>query len=145
MEQKNPRKPSHPEDEEKHKSAYDLLERQRAERAAKEAAAAAHAEEKHSKAYELLERQRAERAGKEAADQTKAAPAASPVPPITPQAFIAEHTVVSGDTLSGIALKYYGSAAREKWMAIYEANKEIIGSNPGLIRVGQVFNIPDLD
>ncbi len=57
----------------------------------------------------------------------------------------AEHTVVSGDTLSGMAQKYYGSAVREKWMAIYEANKEIIGDNPSLIRVGQVLQIPELD
>ncbi|RMG95188.1 MAG: LysM peptidoglycan-binding domain-containing protein [Chloroflexi bacterium] len=70
----------------------------------------------------------------------KAAPAPSAQPP-----FIAEHTVVSGDTLSGIAAKYYNSAAREKWMAIYEANKEIIGDNPSLIRPGQVLKIPKLD
>ena len=59
--------------------------------------------------------------------------------------WMGEHTVVSGDTLSGIALKFYGSAARDKWMAIYEANKEIIGDNPSLIRVGQTFKIPNLD
>jgi nucleoid-associated protein YgaU len=58
---------------------------------------------------------------------------------------IAEHTVVSGDTLSGIALRYYGSAARAKWMAIYEANKETIGNNPNLIRIGQKLTIPALD
>lgn len=58
--------------------------------------------------------------------------------------YIATHVVVSGDTLSGIALKYYGSAVREKWMAIYEANKETIGDNPSMIRVGQTLNIPQL-
>jgi len=56
----------------------------------------------------------------------------------------AEHTVVSGDTLSGLAAKYYGSGSRENWMAIYEANKEEIGDNPSLIRVGQVLQIPEL-
>lgn len=56
-----------------------------------------------------------------------------------------EHTVVSGDTLSGLAKKYYGSAEREKWMAIYDANKETIGDNPSAIRVGQVLQIPELD
>jgi nucleoid-associated protein YgaU len=56
----------------------------------------------------------------------------------------AEHTVVSGDSLSAIASQYYGSGAKEKWMAIYEANKEIIGDNPSLIRVGQVLKIPKL-
>jgi len=58
--------------------------------------------------------------------------------------YIAEHTVVSGDSLSGIALKYYGSTARDKWMLIYEENKKIIGDNPNLIRPGQVFKIPKL-
>jgi nucleoid-associated protein YgaU len=57
----------------------------------------------------------------------------------------AEHTVVSGDTLSGLAAKYYGSGSRENWMAIYEANKEEIGDNPSLIRVGQVLQIPELE
>ena len=60
-------------------------------------------------------------------------------------AILAEHTVASGDTLSGLAAKYYGSAARENWMAIYEANKDEIGDNPSLIRVGQVLQIPELD
>ena len=57
--------------------------------------------------------------------------------------YIAQHKVVSGDTMSGLALKYYGSAVREKWMHIYEANKELIGDNPAFIKVGQVINIPE--
>ncbi len=57
---------------------------------------------------------------------------------------VAEHTVVAGDSLSAIAGSYYGSATKEKWMAIYEANKEIIGDNPSLIRPGQVLKIPEL-
>jgi len=56
--------------------------------------------------------------------------------------YIAEHTVASGETLSHIALKHYGSAAKEKWMLIFEANKEVIGDNPNLIRPGQVLKIP---
>ena len=60
------------------------------------------------------------------------------------KSIMAEHTVASGDTLSHIAQKYYKSADREKWMAIYEANKEIIGDNPSLIRAGQVLQIPSL-
>lgn len=57
--------------------------------------------------------------------------------------YIAQHKVVAGDTMSGLALKYYGSAVREKWMHIYEANKELIGDNPAFIKVGQVLNIPE--
>ena len=55
-----------------------------------------------------------------------------------------KHVVESGETLSHIALKYYGSAAKEKWMTIYEANKSIIGDNPNKIRVGQELVIPEL-
>ena len=62
----------------------------------------------------------------------------------TTTAILAEHTVASGDTLTHIAQKYYNSTARDKWMSIYEANKEIIGDNPSLIRVGQSLKIPML-
>jgi len=58
--------------------------------------------------------------------------------------FMATHTVKEGDTLSGIALKYYKSAAKEKWMAIYLANKAVIGDDPGLIKPGQELKIPEL-
>lgn len=52
------------------------------------------------------------------------------------------YTVVPGDTLSGIALKFYGDASR--WPEIHEANKDII-ENPNLIYPGQTFVIPDDD
>lgn len=58
--------------------------------------------------------------------------------------YIAEHTVGGGETLSHIALKYYGSAAKEKWMKIYEANKGVIGDDPNKVRAGQVLKIPEL-
>jgi nucleoid-associated protein YgaU len=57
--------------------------------------------------------------------------------------FKAEHTVVSGETLSSISMKYYDSADRDDWMAIYEANKEVIGDNPNLIKPDQVLKIPE--
>jgi nucleoid-associated protein YgaU len=56
---------------------------------------------------------------------------------------VTEYTVASGDTLSAIAQKHYGSQVN--WKKIYEANKETIGDNPSLIRAGQVLTIPDLD
>lgn len=56
--------------------------------------------------------------------------------------FIAEHKVVSGENLSVISQKYYNTQAN--FRLIYEANKEIIGDNPNLIRVGQVLKIPKL-
>jgi nucleoid-associated protein YgaU len=57
--------------------------------------------------------------------------------------YIATHTVESGDTLSGLAKKFYGSEAQAYWMEIYEANKEVIGDNPNVILIGQVLNIPE--
>lgn len=49
------------------------------------------------------------------------------------------HTVVRGDTLWGIAKKYYGNGAQ--YTKIYNANKDKI-KNPNHIYVGQVFTIP---
>lgn len=50
------------------------------------------------------------------------------------------YTVKSGDCLWNIAKKYYGNGADYK--KIYNANKKIIGSNPNIIKVGQVLTIP---
>ena len=46
------------------------------------------------------------------------------------------YTVVSGDTLSGIASKY-GTT----WQTIYNNNRDIIGSNPNLIKPGQILKV----
>lgn len=57
-------------------------------------------------------------------------------PPLTGESY----TVVKGDYLRKLALRFYGSG--DKWPTIYEANKAIIGSNPDLIYPGQVLVIP---
>lgn len=62
-----------------------------------------------------------------------------------PNKIIAEHIIKKGQTLSEIALKYYGSARKEKWMAIVEANPDVIDPKTLLIRPGWVINIPDLN
>ncbi len=49
------------------------------------------------------------------------------------------HTVKRGDTLWGIAKKYYGNGAQ--YTKIYNANRDKI-KNPNLIYTGQVFTIP---
>ena len=51
------------------------------------------------------------------------------------------HTVVSGETLGGIAKHYFKNAM--KYKEIFEANKGIL-DNPDLIKVGQVLDIPNL-
>lgn len=57
---------------------------------------------------------------------------------------IAEHTVAAGETLSHISQKYYKQTARPYWEVIYEANKAVIGDNPGMIKVGIKLSIPEL-
>ena len=52
------------------------------------------------------------------------------------------HTVVSGDSLSKIAKKYYGNAM--KYPVIFEANKPML-KDPDKIYPGQVLRIPNLD
>lgn len=56
--------------------------------------------------------------------------------------FIAEHTVVAGENLSFISQKYYGTQAN--FRILYEANRDVIGDNMNLIRVGQKLRIPKL-
>jgi nucleoid-associated protein YgaU len=51
-----------------------------------------------------------------------------------------EYVVKSGDSLSKIAKELLGDGSR--WPEIYEANKDVIGDNPNLIKPGQKLNIP---
>ncbi|WP_350247778.1 LysM peptidoglycan-binding domain-containing protein (plasmid) [Rhodococcus sp. D-6] len=55
----------------------------------------------------------------------------------TPQT---EHTVAPTETLSEIALETTGDA--DNWPALYEANEDVIGSDPNLIHPGQVIVLP---
>lgn len=47
------------------------------------------------------------------------------------------YTVVSGDTLSGIASRYH----LPNWQELYNKNKAVIGGNPNLIKPGQVLQL----
>jgi len=49
------------------------------------------------------------------------------------------YEIVSGDTLSGIAKKFYGNGSA--YMRIFEANREVI-KDPDKIYVGQKIRIP---
>ncbi|MBN1818729.1 MAG: LysM peptidoglycan-binding domain-containing protein [Sedimentisphaerales bacterium] len=50
------------------------------------------------------------------------------------------HLVQPGETLSGIAMKYYGSS--EKWKTIIDANRDKL-SSPDQLRLGMRLTIPD--
>lgn len=52
------------------------------------------------------------------------------------------YTVQSGDSLSRIATKFYGSGSANNVNKIYYSNMTTIGSNPNLIRPGQKLYIP---
>ena len=56
------------------------------------------------------------------------------------QAGARTYAVQAGDTLSGIAQRFYGVA--DDWRGLYTANDSEI-SNPGLIFVGQVLRLPE--
>lgn len=68
-------------------------------------------------------------------------PASVPAPPPPPEkpTVPATHTVVAGDTLSGISKKYYGTPAR--WREIYEANR-VSMSSPSALKIGMVLKLP---
>lgn len=48
------------------------------------------------------------------------------------------HVVVSGDTLSELALRYTGDA---DWRELHEMNRKVVGDNPHLILPGQVLQV----
>src|SRR5438270_8446018 len=52
------------------------------------------------------------------------------------------YSVQQGDTLSGIAQQAYGDG--NQWQVIYNANTQVIGNDPNLIRPGEVLYIPQL-
>lgn len=75
----------------------------------------------------------------------KAPPAPAPeaeteaVTATEPEEKIELYVIESGDTLGGIAKKYYGKASA--YMRIFEANREVI-QDPDKIFVGQTIRIP---
>jgi len=52
------------------------------------------------------------------------------------------YTVQPGDSLFSIAQQAYGNG--NQWQRIYDANKQVIGDDPNLIRPGEVLYIPEL-
>ncbi|MDR2391059.1 MAG: LysM peptidoglycan-binding domain-containing protein [Planctomycetota bacterium] len=68
---------------------------------------------------------------------TQSSPGGSPRPPASPAGRI--HRVARGDTLSSMALRYYGSSA--SWRVIFEANQAVL-PNPDRLAVGMELVIP---
>ena len=79
-----------------------------------------------------------------------ASPVVSPAPAVTaasPTAAAATDTaggdtyeVQSGDTLLSIADQFYGDTTQ--WRRIYDANKDVIGSDPDKLKIGMKLKIP---
>jgi nucleoid-associated protein YgaU len=74
-----------------------------------------------------------------------ASPVASPAAAPTPSASTAAeseqtYTVQSGDTLLSIAEQFYGDGT--KWRRIYDANKDVIGSDPDKLKLDMKLKIP---
>lgn len=111
------------------KEAEELAEKQRQAVAAE---VAKKAEEAKAKADELAAAMTAE--AEEVAEKVGFAKAA----------VIATHTVGANETLSHIALRYYGHSTPPYYKVIYEFNKAVIGENMNIIRAGQVLEIPQL-
>jgi nucleoid-associated protein YgaU len=55
-----------------------------------------------------------------------------------------EHIVAAGETLSAIALQYYGKSTPPYYQHIYNHNRNIIGDNINIIVPGQKLVIPEL-
>jgi len=117
-------------------------EKEAAAKAAAEAAAKA-AAEAEAKKQDLLEAQeryaREAEARKAEYEARKAAEEEA-----KKNAIVATHTVKSGETLSHIALQYYGHATPAYYKLIYEFNKDVIGDNLNIIIPGQELRIPVL-
>ncbi|MFZ3070875.1 MAG: LysM peptidoglycan-binding domain-containing protein [Anaerolineaceae bacterium] len=107
---------------------------------AEEAAKAKEVEEANRKRVEEAERYKAEAEAKKAEDEARKLADEE----ARKNAIIATHTVKSSDTLSHIALQYYGHATPPYYKLIYEFNKDIIGENMNIIVPGQVLRIPVL-
>ena len=65
-------------------------------------------------------------------------------PAVEATEFLAEHTLAGDETLSHLAMKYYGHSTPPYWKLIYEANKDLIGDNPNRVRSGMVIKVPVL-
>ncbi len=57
--------------------------------------------------------------------------------------YYTKHTVVKGDSLSKMAIHYYGKENLMKYKEIFDANRDQL-NDPDEIEVGQVLTIPNI-
>jgi nucleoid-associated protein YgaU len=57
--------------------------------------------------------------------------------------YYTKHTVEKGDSLSKMAIHYYGKENMMKYKEIFEANRDVL-NDPDEIEVGQVLTIPNI-
>ena len=74
-----------------------------------------------------------------------ASPATASTSATSPTAVAADNAadtydVQSGDTMGSIADQFYGD--KTLWRPIYDANKEVIGSDPDKLKIGMKLKIP---
>lgn len=79
--------------------------------------------------------------GREAKQPPRDIPHGS-IPPIAELVPGQKYAVQPGDDLSKIAEKAYGDGSEQFWRRIYEANINLIGSDPTIIQIGMVLLIP---
>lgn len=70
---------------------------------------------------------------------TVAAPASAPAPAPVALSASRTHVVTTGDSLSNLSARYYGTA--ERWREIYRANADLLGPT-GTLRIGTTLRIP---
>lgn len=81
-------------------------------------------------------------AAEAAADQTASATRDAIEPGAGAGGTLETYVVQPGDTLSRIARQFYGDARGTSWQRIYEANRDVIGDDPGRLQVGMTLEIP---
>ncbi len=74
------------------------------------------------------------------ASPSSAITAATPTAAATDTAAGDTYEVQSGDTMLSIADQFYGD--NTQWRRIYDANKDVIGSDPDKLKIGMKLKVP---
>jgi len=83
-------------------------------------------------------------AGKSAAESAAAKIAANQAAVAEKASILKTHTITPNETLSGLALHFYGHATPEYWNLIIQANKAELGEDVKNYKPGKTIKIPKL-